>query len=217
MGRATKRSWRMKTLLTQIESELNHPDHQDGWCSVEKANALASTIVAIRPNLIVEIGIWSGKSLIPMALTLKKLGKGKLIGIDPWDNKASAEDLPSGEDKDWWAKVDHNRVFNVFNKWVADTKIEPFIEIHRCRSDEFKVDKIGLIDLLHIDGSHGEQASTYDVKNFASKVRRGGFLFMDDIGWAAKATEMIPQVGFRELYQMDTGKMFQRIDYGIKI
>jgi hypothetical protein len=207
----------MKTLLAQIESELNHPDHQDGWCSIEKANALVSTIMAIRPTLICEVGIWAGRSLIPQALTLKKLGKGKIIGIDPWLAVDSAEGLPDGKDKEWWASVNHERIFNVFNKWVADTKVEQFIEIHRCRSDEFKVEKLGLIGLLHIDGQHGEAASTYDVMHYASRVQRGGFLFMDDIGWAVKATSLIPQYGFVELYQLDTGKMFQRIDYGIKI
>ena len=206
----------MKALLAQIESELNHPDHQDGWCSVEKANALASTIMAIRANLIVEVGIWSGKSLIPMALTLKKLGKGKLIGIDPWKNEDSVKDL-TGEDKEWWGKVDHNRVFNVCQKWIASTQVETYVEIHRCRNDEFAIEKTGLIDLLHIDGGHGETASVYDVTHYGSRVRRGGFLFMDDIGWAVKATSLITQYGFVEVYQMDTGKMFQRIDYGIKI
>ena len=207
----------MKTLLARIETELNHPDHQDGWCSVEKANALVSTIMAIRPSLVVEVGIWSGKSLIPMALTLKKLNKGKLVGIDPWDNGASASGLKEGEDKDWWGKVDHNRVFNVCQKWIASTQVEPYVEIHRCRSDEFKIEKLGLIDFFHCDGNHGEEASVYDVTHYGSRVRRGGFLFMDDIGWAVKATSLITQYGFVEVYQLDTGKMFQRIDYGIKI
>jgi hypothetical protein len=207
----------MKTLLAQIESELNHPDHKDGWCSIEKANALASTIMAIRPNLIVELGIWSGRSLIPMALTLKRLNKGKIVGVDPFSSSDSASGLAEGKDKEWWASVDHERIFNVFKKWVTDTQIEPYIEIHRCRSDEFKHDKLGLIDILHCDGNHGEPASIYDITYYAPKVRRGGFLFMDDIGWATKATALIPQYGFVEVYQLDTGKMFQRIDYGIKI
>ena len=74
----------MKNLFAQIESELAHPDHQDGWCKLEKANALAAAIVSIQPNLIVEVGVWAGRSLIPMALSLKYLGKGKILGIDPW-------------------------------------------------------------------------------------------------------------------------------------
>jgi len=204
-----------KELFQQVENFLE--ENKDGWCSKEKAFALMSTIFALRPTLVCEIGIWSGKSLIPVALSLKSLNKGRIIGIDPFSALASAEDLPDGKDKDWWATTDHERVFNVFKKWVSATQVEPYVEIHRCRSDEFKVEKLGMLDFLHIDGSHGEIASTYDVTHFAPKVRRGGFMFMDDIGWAVKATQLIPQYGFVEVYQMDTGKMFQRIDYGIKI
>jgi len=207
----------MKTLFTQIESELAHPDHKDGWCSVEKAFYLAASVMALRPNLVVEVGVWAGRSVIPVALSLKKLGKGKEICIDPWSASASASGLVDGKDKDWWATVDHERIFNVFKKWVADTQVEPYVEIHRCRSDEFKIEKLGLIGILSVDGNHGEEASIYDITHYASRVERGGLLFMDDIGWATKATMLIPQYGFKELYQLDTGKIYQRIDYGIKI
>ena len=207
----------MKNLFSQIESELAHPDHQDGWCSVQKAFYLAASVMALRPNLVVEVGVWAGRSVIPAALSLKKLGRGKEICIDPWRPSDSSKGLPDGKDKEWWAKVDHERIFNVFKKWVTDAQVEPYVEIHRCRSDEFKIEKLGLIGILSVDGNHGEEASIYDITHYAPRVERGGFLFMDDIGWATKATSLIPQYGFKELYQLDTGKIYQRIDYGIKI
>ena len=81
----------MKQLFAQIESEL--AVHKDGWCSIEKAYALASAIIALRPGVVVEIGIWAGRSLIPMALALKKVGAGKIIGIDPWRAEESAKEI----------------------------------------------------------------------------------------------------------------------------
>jgi predicted O-methyltransferase YrrM len=204
----------MKQLFSQIESELSGPQHQDGWCSLEKANALASAIIALRPGIVVEIGIWSGRSFIPMALALKKVGAGKIIGIDPWRSEESAKEM-TGEDLEWWSKVDHEAIMKQFTDWISSTGVGPFAEIHRCRSDQFDGSKIPLIDLLHIDGGHGEIASVHDVDNFARKVRVGGFLYFDDIAWAKKAAGMLPGMGFQRLYIIDGGMMMQRLNYEI--
>jgi hypothetical protein len=204
----------MKQLFAQIESEL--AVHKDGWCTLEKANALAACILTIRPNLIIEVGIWAGRSLIPMALALKALGKGKLVGIDPWRAEASVGGL-SGEDLKWWATVDHERIYSEFNAWMAQDQVGRFVEIHRCRSDQFDYEKMiktyGLIDICHIDGNHGEEASIFDVTHFAANVRVGGFLYFDDLAWAKKAAEMLPGLGFQMLYIIDGGGMFQRLNY----
>jgi len=206
----------MKKLFDQIESEL--AVHKDGWCTLEKAQALAAAVLTLRPNLVVEIGIWAGRSLLPMALAMKQVGKGKIVGLDPWSPEASVEGI-SGEDLKWWATVDHERVFNDFNNWIAQDNVGTFIEIHRCRSDQFDHKKMvkdrGLIDICHIDGNHGEAASVYDVVHYAANVRVGGLLYFDDLAWAKKASEMLPGMGFQMLYIIDGGGMFQRLNYEI--
>jgi predicted O-methyltransferase YrrM len=206
----------MKTLFEKIESD--YAVHKDGWCTLDKANALAAAVIMLRPALVVEVGIWAGRSLIPMALALKQVGRGRLIGIDPWKAKESAKEM-TGEDLKWWSGVDHEAIFQQFTKWVSDTGVGPFTEIHRCRSDQFDtkrmLDTYGLIDLLHIDGSHGEQASTYDVEHYARFVRVGGLMYFDDIAWAKKAAEMLPGMGFQRLYIIDGGMMLQRLNYEI--
>jgi predicted O-methyltransferase YrrM len=204
----------MKQLFAQIESEL--ASHPHGWCNLEKAQTLASAVLALRPSLVVEIGVWAGRSLVPMALALKRLGKGKLIGIDPWRLESSVQGI-TGENLEWWKKVDHEMIFGEFTKWMTETGIGPFVEIHRCRSDEFNKLGPNLIDLLNIDGNHGEEASVYDVRNFASQVRVGGLLFFDDIEWAKTAVSMLPTLGFQKLYYIDGGIMCQRLNYEVDI
>src|ERR1035437_4079135 len=105
----------MKQLFAQIESEL--AVHKDGWCSLEKAHALAAAILTLRPNIIVEVGVWAGRSIVPMGLALKKLAEmnpsakhGRIIGIDPWKAEESAKEM-TGEDFKWWSSVDHERIF----------------------------------------------------------------------------------------------------------
>jgi predicted O-methyltransferase YrrM len=168
----------------------------------------------MRPGVVVELGIWCGRSLVPMALALKHIGAGKIIGIDPWDTKASVKGI-TGEDLKWWSEVDHEKIFTLFNQWMKDLNLGAVTEIHRCRSDQFDHTKLPLIDLLHIDGNHGDEASVYDVTHYASQVRVGGFCYFDDIAWAKKAAEMLPGMGFQRLYIIDGGMMCQRLNYEI--
>ena len=42
-----------------------------GWCSVSKAFVLIDLIFQTQAQTIVEVGVWGGKSLVPMALALK--------------------------------------------------------------------------------------------------------------------------------------------------
>ena len=97
--------------IEQVDSKLGH-----GWCTLDKMNVLASLIVSTRPQVVVELGVWAGRSLIPMALALRYNKVGKAIAIDPWDSKASAEgyliaSLNSEEkQKDW------KRSFIIYDK-----------------------------------------------------------------------------------------------------
>ena len=207
----------MKQLFADIEADLSI--HKDGWCTLEKANTLASLIASTRPKLITEVGIWAGRSFLPMALALKHVGSGKIVGIDPWKAEESAKEM-TGEDLKWWATVDHERIFNDFNNWIAARGVGPFVEIHRCRSDQFDVKRMletnGLIDLCHIDGSHGEAASVFDVNNFAANTRVGGYCYFDDVEWAKKASNMLPSMGFQRLFTIDGGALYQRLNYEVK-
>ena len=77
------------------------------------------------------------------------------------------------------------------------------------------MERLGLIDLLHIDGHHGDEASNYDVDHYATRVRVGGFCYFDDIAWGKTACDKLPLLGFKTLYTIDGGIMCQRLNYEI--
>lgn len=181
-----------------------------GWCSPEKACALAAAVLTLRPTITVEIGVFGGRSFIPMAMTVKLVGRGTIFGIDPWSAPASLVGM-TGANQEWWAKCDHDDIYRLFIEALNNSGARDVSVITRMRSNEVKLDTFPFIDLLHIDGNHGEEASLYDVNAFGSLVRVGGILFMDDIGWASKATERLYSLGFELLYKLDTGAMFQRV------
>ncbi len=173
-----------------------------GWCPPEKAINLMSIIFALRPKVVVETGVFGGKSLIPMALALKAIGSGKAIGIDPWRGN-----------------IDHEEIYQGFVENVKRLGLEPFIEVQRAKSDDVKPPKV--IDCAHFDGQHAAQVLR-EVKRFGSRVRIGGIVVLDDLSWAndgvnhvAQAVELLLKSGFIELYRVKQSDgewgVFQRV------
>ena len=197
----------MKALLDEIERTL--PEGGD-WCSIVKAHALAAIIVGTRPTTIVEIGVWMGGSLIPMALACKHNGAGTVLAIDPWSPHASIEGQ-HGDNERWWRGVDHDRAFHVFKDRLHNHGLASIVSIRRARSDD--VTPPDSIDLLHVDGNHAEQAIR-DVERFCPHVRLGGIVVLDDLHWdgghVSRAVERAHALGFVDLYPLDQGIVLQR-------
>ena len=54
---------------------------KSGWLSPDVAKAMQCLIREVKPEVMVEIGVFAGKSLINAALVLQELGKGMIYGI----------------------------------------------------------------------------------------------------------------------------------------
>ena len=199
-------------LFADIESVIADRVRYPGWCELPKAVTLVSAIMALRPAVTVEIGVFGGSSLIPMALAHREIGIGTVIGIDPWSSVAASEGY-TGDHLIWWGKtVDLEKVYQEFMQRIAELQLTNCVQIVRSTSDAFTPPQT--IDLLHIDGQHSDQA-VRDVERYASRVRVGGMVFSDDINWVGggvlRSVAKLKTMGFRELYRAGTGGMFQRI------
>lgn len=207
------------SLMSEIARCL--PEGGD-WCGLDKAHTLASLVVALRPRVVCEIGVWMGGSLIPMALALRELrdlplsqGGGGAIGrtavaIDPW---AAAESVAGQDDADvsWWRSVDHDAAMSAFVARLERHGLVDLCQVVRSPSDLAPVPPS--IDLLHVDGNHADQARR-DVERFAPSVVPGGILVLDDLAWAGghvlRARDLARDLGFCELYPLGTGVVMQR-------
>jgi predicted O-methyltransferase YrrM len=183
----------------------------DGWCSVEKAFVLASTVIAFRPKVSVEIGIFGGRSAIPIALAHKYIGYGKLVAIDPWSNEAATEGY-SDEHKAWWAKQDLEGIMRRFLQRVDDLQLNDFIDVRRAKSDD--VEPPSDTGFVHVDGQHSMQALR-DVQRYMAKMPVGSNAALDDVGWVgggpAAGVQWMLDNGWKQLYPLDTGAIFQRV------
>lgn len=161
-----------------------------GWCTKYKASILMDLITITRPEVVVEIGVFGGSSLVPMAFALKENNRGKIYGIDPWSSQASAEGM-TGANYDWWSSIDHLEILNSLRAKIQEYDLNNYIELIQATSEA--APSISNIDLIHIDGNHSEEASMYDVQKWVPLVKKGGFIVFDDITWGTteKAVEWL--------------------------
>jgi len=162
----------------------------EGWCSFAKAAVLIDLILIKNPQVIVEIGVFGGKSLIPMAIALKELNKGIAFGIDPWSVSASVEGMDN-ENYSWWSQINHDAFFEYLAAKIDQFGLQDQIQLIRQTSEQ--ADLIYNIDLLHLDGNHSEKCACLDVEKWVPLVTRGGIIAFDDTNWSTtqKAVEWL--------------------------
>ena len=185
----------------------------DGWCSEEKALTLASLVIAFRPSLIVEIGVYGGRSLIPMALACQAVNHGLVIGIDPWSKEVAMREQTTQEDRDWWeTKVDLEKIRTDFMARIAEYQLEKFVRIERKESKD--VPAPSGVSILHVDGAHSDTA-LHDIVKFAPNVVVGGYCVTDDSTWhgggVARGERRLIEMGFARIAPLGTGQIFQRL------
>ena len=187
-------------------------DGIDGWCNPDKQLTLANLVLAVRPSNIVEIGVWGGKSLFPMAITCDHLKSGHCYAIDPWTADSSVQGQ-EGEDAKWWGdQAKHDIVFKRFSENITRLNLHNWISVERVSSGRANVPES--IGLLHLDGNHGPQA-LLDIQRFGPSIRSGGVCVLDDLGWTGgavgQASEWLIANGFIELHKLGTGACYLKL------
>jgi predicted O-methyltransferase YrrM len=156
----------------------------DGWCSPEKAREMMLLIEKHKPNIIVEIGVFGGRSIVAAGDACRQLGAGHVYGIDPWSSQSSVENVDEQANIEWWSKLDYEEIYLRCMKNIQVLELDRFVTILRTNSDRASV-LFGnqTIDLLHIDGNHSEPVSSRDVLLYVPLVRESGFVLFDDMDW----------------------------------
>lgn len=152
-----------------------------GWCSEKKATILMDLVLRAKPSVIVEIGVYGGKSLVPMACALKTNRKGVIYGIDPWDNLASLEGVENESNIGYWSTVPLEEIMQSLISKIKQFDLTD--QIRLIRDTSLNVDPIPHIDILHIDGNHSDVTSYIDVTKWVPLVKSGGWIIFDDMTW----------------------------------
>ena len=125
-------------------------------------------IRALRPQKIVELGVYSGASLMAFCQVVEKLKLStKCFGIDLWEG-----DIHMGE----FEESIYRGISDYCHKYYPHTAV-----LIRKRFDDAVDDfEDGSVDLLHIDGTHTFEAVSTDYQTWIPKMSdRGVVLFHD--------------------------------------
>lgn len=126
-------------------------------------------VAAIRPELIVELGVYNGLSFFTFCQSMVEHNiDGVAYGIDCWEGD---EHTDAYDDSIYEDVCEHAREYYRGNTYLLRTF---FNEALRHFNDES-------VDLLHIDGLHTYEAVQEDFTNWYPKVKPGGIILFHDV------------------------------------
>lgn len=173
----------------------------EGWCDKQKREKLYNLALNLNnykknsdplnkdtindETIIVELGVFGGKSFLPLAIACKEMNQGICYAIDPWSNQCSTQNYEKGDvNYEWWNKLDHEKIYQGFLDAPKLYNVESYVKILRNKSMEsLNLFQDESIDILHQDGNHSESTSTEEVLEFSKKIKKGGYWIMDDTNW----------------------------------
>jgi len=164
---------------------------QIGFCWEEKALKLAEVVWTLHPKIAIEVGVYGGKSFIPIAAAMTYIdqnrNKHKSYGIDVWEAEEASKNYEAGHKEFWNNQNTLDLAYEHSKKCVEDLNSN-CVELVKTTSKSFLTNfKDEEVDFLHIDGNHSEQESYDDIVTWWAKLSKGGVLALDDIGWVSEA------------------------------
>ncbi len=155
-------------------------DHQ-GWHSDHPF--LRETLAALRPSVVVEVGVWKGASSITMAETMRDRAiDGAVLAVDTWlgswehyEHETFFADLHI---QNGYPTLYNTFITNVLDKGVSDFILPLALD---SANAAFVVKRRGIVpDVVHIDAGHDRKAVRNDLDLWWEVLRPGGALICDD-------------------------------------
>ena len=196
--------------MNTLEQLFKNYPQLEGWCTEEKAREMIKYL----PNnaqLCVELGVFAGKSLLPISITCE--GKATVIGIDAWSSQASLEGINDKANDEWWKGIDYNHFQNYTQGLLNYYQCKNTKLLKMTSKEAVKNFEDNSIDFLHQDSNHSEEISCEEVELYFQKVKSGGIWVFDDTDWKTtiKAQDLLISKGAVELVNHGDWRIFQKI------
>lgn len=145
-----------------------------GWTEPAEAEALLAAARALPPDpVVVEVGVFLGRSTVVLAGALEQRGDGAVHAVDPFDGSGDAFSVPVYRDvlrrrrRGQRAELERNlRRAGVSNR----------VTVHAGTAEEVGDRWTVPIDLLFLDGDQSPAGARRAFERFAPHVRTGGLV-----------------------------------------
>jgi len=165
----------------------------EGWCGEDKARQMMDIIQRYKCKNCVEIGVFSGKSLFPIARALQFNGNGVVFAIDAWNvTEATKGFNKKNPNYVWWNQINYKKTHQDTIRLIIDNGLDNQCHILKQSSQQALnsfSDKS--IDFIHFDGNHNEDIYFEDVSNYFSKVKNNGFIVLNDPNWVTSKLALV--------------------------
>tara|TARA_B110000858_G_scaffold38834_2_gene44005 strand:- start:372 stop:1238 length:867 start_codon:yes stop_codon:yes gene_type:complete len=182
------RSGDVTKAISKVKKELGGGSARlEGWSP--SASFYEPFVRDLKPRLVVEVGVWKGKSCIFLADAMKKHIKGgTVIAVDTWLGALEFWTLRMSRGKSdpsrdlrlrhGYPHVYYEFVLNVLHSNISDY-ILPFPSTSRM-ANRFLKDANAVPDIVHIDAAHEYKDAAEDIALWHTSLRPGGLLLGDD-------------------------------------
>lgn len=162
-----------------------------GGCSLSKALILGDLCSRGDSGTSVDVGVYRGRSFFPQAIAFRALGRGTVLGVDPFSSGDAVEvDNPPlrNQLEQFVRETDFDALFREVALRIEEEDLARFAGLRRQTSGAALPELIGegiRASLVHIDGNHDTSMVMEDVRNALTMVEPGGFIVIDDISWSS--------------------------------
>ena len=158
-----------------------------GWTQREQLAYLMRQIESLPDrSVIVEIGVWRGRSTFAMAEACRRSHK-RVYAIDPWEDYQTQNGLLSTR----LAEFGVDSIEAAYREFMDNRRqlgLERWIEVIRMRSVDAAAAWRGrLCDLVFIDGNHHYEPVMADLRAWSRHMRPGGLMCGDD--WETESVQ----------------------------
>lgn len=185
-----------------------------GWCLPDKMQRLYDLVILSDAKTTVELGVFGGRSLFPMAMAHKDKGTGYARGFDSYSHEDCVEGSNDPENNSWWKSLDLDSIYKETLEWMNNNGLEPWCRIERMNTkDAHKHFENNSIDILHQDSNHSSEVILEELKLWIAKLKVDGYWINDDANWkeAQAGYSRLPEFGLKLLEDFSTWQIWQKV------
>lgn len=202
---------------------LNYLQKIDGgdWSSREMKQELYNLVIKCHNEFkdtelcSVQLGVFAGATLFPMAMAHKFVNNGHVNGIDTWGYAASLDGKNHPDVDMFWRGMDFERIYSEFQtrcqmeEWSG---FAAYFRLNTKNAHELFADES--VTLLHQDSAHNVETIVAEIKAWSPKIKKGGYWVISAANWgeAVDGYLQLPKYAFKLYKDYDGWEIWQKID-----